>query len=76
MNRPGLSGVKGLVRPACICFNYCCIHQVGAEYEELKQILNVVQKDLEVTNRNYHLTWQDLQKVTTERNQVSIRATR
>ena len=26
--------------------------------------------------RNYHLTWQDLQKVTTERNQVSIHATK
>ena len=44
---------------------------MGAEYEELKQLLNVVQKDLEVTDRNYHLTWQDLQKVTNERNQVS-----
>ena len=27
-------------------------------------------------DRNYHLIWQDLQKVTTERNQVSIHAAR
>ena len=43
-----------------------------AEYEELKHLLRVVQKDLSTTDKHHKLTWQELQKVSAERNQVSF----
>ncbi|XP_072044210.1 caspase recruitment domain-containing protein 11-like isoform X2 [Amphiura filiformis] len=39
-----------------------------AEYEEFKHLLRVMQKDLSTTDKHYKLTWQELQKVSTERN--------